>query len=107
MKLIDFAVRALWDDGRTLQGRNVELIGFVLRPRTGGFLLSRLVITCCAADARPVDIAIDSAAAVPAQGTWVTVLGHYAGLAPGDSTLPALSAQAVTLISPPTNPYDD
>jgi uncharacterized repeat protein (TIGR03943 family) len=107
IKLIDFAVRALWDDGRTLNGRNMALTGFVLRDRSGGFLLSRLVITCCAADARPVDIAIDSNSAVPAQGTWVTVRGTYAGLAPGDDTLPALKAASIAVISQPANPYDD
>jgi uncharacterized repeat protein (TIGR03943 family) len=105
--LIDFAARALWDGGHTLAGRQVELTGFVLRSTSGGFVLSRLVITCCAADARPIDIGVLSRAPAAAADTWVRVVGTYSGISPTDSTLPMIDAISVTVIRQPTNPYDD
>ena len=107
LQLIDFAARAVWDDGRTLTGHDMALTGFVLRADSGGFVLSRLVITCCAADARPIDIGVRHSGAAPAVGTWVTVTGGYGGVAPDDATLPLIDATTVTVIRPPTNPYDD
>jgi uncharacterized repeat protein (TIGR03943 family) len=105
--LTDFAARALWDSGRTLTGRRVALTGFVLRGAPGGFVLTRLVITCCAADARPIDIGVRSGDPTLAADTWVTVVGTYTGVSPTDSTLPLIDATSVTVIPPPTNPYDD
>ncbi len=107
LQLIDFAARAVWDDGHTLTGHDVALTGFVLRADSGGFVLSRLVITCCAADARPIDIGVEHSGTAAAVGTWVTVTGRYGGLATDDATLPLLDATAVTVVRPPTNPYDD
>ena len=105
--LIDFAARALWDDGRTLTGRTVALTGFVLRGSAGGFVLSRLVITCCAADARPIDVGVNATGARPPADTWVTVTGTYAGAGRQRRTLPLIDAHQVTVIRAPTNPYDD
>jgi uncharacterized repeat protein (TIGR03943 family) len=106
-KLIDFAARSLWDSGRTLTGRTISLTGFVLGPASGGFTIARLVITCCAADARPIDIGIDWARASPPKDQWVTITGRYAGVSPTDATLPMLRATAVQAIAAPANPYDD
>lgn len=107
LSLVDFATRALWDDGRTLTGRTVALTGFVLRDQTGGFVIARLVITCCAADARPIDVGVTSGAKPPPTDTWVTVTGTYAGAGGSDGTLPLLTSTGVTVVRPPTNPYDD
>jgi uncharacterized repeat protein (TIGR03943 family) len=107
LSLIDFATRALWDDGRTLTGRKVALTGFVLRDQAGGFVIARLVITCCAADARPIDVGVQSGDTPPPTDTWVTVTGAYAGAGGTDGTLPLLTATGVTVIRAPTNPYDD
>ena len=49
VQLSAYATRALWDEGRTLSGRRVRLTGFVLADSRDGFILSRLVISCCAA----------------------------------------------------------
>jgi uncharacterized repeat protein (TIGR03943 family) len=107
LSLIDFATRALWDNGRTLTGRKVALTGFVLRDQTGGFVIARLVITCCAADARPIDVGVESGAPAPPADTWVTVTGTYAGAGGSDGTLPLLTSTGVAVIRAPTNPYDD
>ncbi|MCU1658302.1 MAG: hypothetical protein JWO57_2958 [Pseudonocardiales bacterium] len=104
--VVDFAARALWDDGRTLAGRTVSLTGFVVAGRPGGFLISRLVITCCAADAQPIDVGVESGLPPPAADAWVVVTGTYAGVSPSDATLPILRATDVRVISAPANPYD-
>jgi uncharacterized repeat protein (TIGR03943 family) len=107
LPLIDLATRAIWDDGRTLTGRQLRLTGFVVHGDQGGFLLARLVITCCAADARPIDIEVHTASSFPAAGGWVSVIGRYAGLSPTDTTLPVVRADVVTAVKQPSNPYDD
>ena len=90
LSLIDFATRALWDQGRTLTGHPVMLTGFVLSggQTSGTFVIARLVITCCAADARPIDIGVESNRPPPPADTWVTVTGTYAGAGGTDGTLP-------------------
>jgi uncharacterized repeat protein (TIGR03943 family) len=107
VSMIDFATRALWDDGRTLDGRTVSLTGFVLDASAGGFTFARLVITCCAADAQPVEIGVLSGTPAPRRDQWVTVTGGYAGVNPSDSTLPMVRATSVIPVGQPSNPYDD
>ena len=106
VSMIDYAARAVWDDGRTLTGRTMQLTGFVLRSSAGGFVLSRLVITCCAADARPIEVGVIASGAPPTADTWVTVTGTYGGVI-DDDTLPVIDATKVSPISEPSNPYDD
>jgi uncharacterized repeat protein (TIGR03943 family) len=106
VKLVDFATRALWDDGRTLKGRTVSMTGFVLHAGAGRFTLSRLVISCCAADARAVEVGVLSDAPPPATDAWVVVTGTYAGVSPSDATLPLLHATGIRPITQPTNPYE-
>lgn len=103
--MLDFTTRVLWDAGRTVAGQNVQLTGFVLAGRPDGFVLARLVITCCAADARPVEVEIRADQA-PARDTWLRVTGRYAGVDPAQSSFPVLTATSVTAIKQPTNPYD-
>ena len=105
LKMIDFTTRVLWDAGRTVTGQDVQLTGFVLKQRTDGFVLARLVITCCAADARPVEVYIRTAQHPPAD-EWVTVTGTYAGVDPVDTTFPLLASTAIVGVAQPKNPYD-
>ena len=106
--LSDYVQRAVWDDGRTLAGRTVELTGFVLPQPDGGWLLARLQITCCAADAfaskvEPIGLPAD-ANALPAE-QWVTVTGRWV---PGgeDGEVPLVEVVSVREIPQPENPYD-
>lgn len=103
--LLDFTTRVVWDGGRTLTGQDVSLTGFVLSQRPDGFVLARLVITCCAADAAPVEIEVRTDHP-PATGAWVTVVGRYAGVDPQRPTFPVLTARSTIAVSEPTNPYD-
>ncbi|HEV7686041.1 MAG TPA: TIGR03943 family protein, partial [Acidimicrobiia bacterium] len=59
LSLKEFVGRAIYDEGRSVRGAPVRLVGFVTPDaRGGGFLLTRFVVTCCAADARPLRVAI-------------------------------------------------
>lgn len=68
----------------TLDGRTVRMIGFV-SPQPTGWSLTRLQISCCAADSRPVRVRAEGpmAAAVPARDSWVQVVGTAAPLQDG------------------------
>jgi uncharacterized repeat protein (TIGR03943 family) len=107
----DFSERALWDDGRTLQGRRISLTGFVT-PRDGGsFYLTRMMITCCAADATPIKVTITGDAGAHLANTWLTVTGTFAGVDHANATdgrdpVPILHAETVNPVRPPTNPYE-
>jgi uncharacterized repeat protein (TIGR03943 family) len=105
LSMIDFTTRVLWDAGRTVTDKDVVLTGFVLTQRTDGFVLARLVITCCAADARPVEVYVRTDQH-PAPDQWVTVTGRYAGNDLRDTTFPLLAPSAITSINQPKNPYD-
>jgi uncharacterized repeat protein (TIGR03943 family) len=104
--MLDFTTRVLWDAGRTVTGQQVELTGFVLTERSDGFVLARLVITCCAADARPVEMFVRSPQRPPPD-SWVDVTGRSAGADPAQPNFPLLTADSVRTVNEPTNPYDD
>jgi uncharacterized repeat protein (TIGR03943 family) len=105
LSLLDFTTRVLWDSGRTVAGHDVRLTGFVLSQRPDGFVLARLVITCCAADARPVEIFVISQAH-PAKGQWVNLVGRYRGTDPDQPLFPRVAATDVQPTAQPANPYD-
>jgi uncharacterized repeat protein (TIGR03943 family) len=105
--LSDYVTRAVWEGGTSLEGRVVELEGFVLPQAEGGWLLTRLQIACCAADAfaskvRPVGLPPE-AQALPAD-TWVRITGTWAP--DDDPTIPIVVVDSITPIPPPVNPYD-
>jgi uncharacterized repeat protein (TIGR03943 family) len=107
--LSDYATRAIWDQGRSLQGRRVRLVGFVTPRPGGGIYVTRLVITCCAADARPIKITVQGAAQDLAADRWIEVVGSYGGLdaGPGKSSqVPVIRADSVQPVRNPSQPYE-
>jgi uncharacterized repeat protein (TIGR03943 family) len=104
LSVVEFAVRALDHDGRTLVHRPVSMTGFVVKRLSGGFLLARLVISCCAADALPVEVQVAATGSAPAANEWVQVTGTYAGQAPHN--IPVLTATSVRPVPMPSDPYD-
>lgn len=81
LRLSDFVARAVWDRSGSLAGRDVTLTGFVVH-RDGAAELARLVITCCAADARPMVVRLTGAPDLPS-GSWLRL---RARLLPGSAT---------------------
>ncbi|WP_030442322.1 TIGR03943 family putative permease subunit [Actinoplanes subtropicus] len=76
--LLDYASRALFDDGKSLTGRNLRMSGFVTPGPDGQPMLARIVLTCCAADGRPIKVGMTGKVPldVPAD-TWIQVDGVY------------------------------
>ncbi|WAP61067.1 TIGR03943 family putative permease subunit [Streptomyces sp. S465] len=108
MSLNDFSARAVWDTDRTLKGHTVRLTGFVTPSGHGTWYVSRLVISCCAADAQVRKVRVHGAPAPPADA-WVTVTGtwHPTGKVGTDDASPALDATAVRRVPEPKDPYHD
>ena len=104
--LDSFATRAVWDDGRTLVDRRVDLIGFVT-PTDDGWQLTRLSLACCAADTVPTKVQpVGEVPDYPAN-TWVAVTGTYApgGGTASASAVPWITVDTVVPIAPPADPY--
>lgn len=109
ISLTEYATRAIWDAGRSLTGRRIRLVGFVTTRPAGGFLLTRIAITCCAADARPLRIAVPDASLGLSADTWVAVTGTYGGFDPTartDEQLPVIRAESVVRVRAPAEPYE-
>ncbi|GAA2246012.1 TIGR03943 family protein [Kitasatospora cystarginea] len=110
MTLGSFDVRAVWDTAAPLRGRRVRLTGFVTAGKGGGWYLTRLTISCCAADALASKVEIRGAAANPAPpaGSWVEVIGTWLpdGKEAEPDTIPLLTAAQVTRIPEPKDPYE-
>ncbi|MER6688603.1 TIGR03943 family putative permease subunit [Streptomyces minutiscleroticus] len=59
-----------------MAGRTLRLTGFVTRSDGGTWHVARLLVSCCAADARALKVEVRGAGA-PAADTWVTVTGTW------------------------------
>jgi uncharacterized repeat protein (TIGR03943 family) len=94
----------------------VRLRGFVTTSHDlgpNGFVLTRFLVSCCAADATPVSIAMVDGDHAPKPGHWVEVTAqlepHY--VAPGAasaSDLPTttMRVHSITSIGEPSEPYE-
>ncbi len=106
--LDEYAIRAVWDDGSTLRGRDVQLVGFVTPDPAGGWILTRMSVSCCAADAVPTKVKPvgGSVPDLPAN-TWVQLTGSYVpgGGTQSTSAVPWVQAADVQQIPVPANPY--
>ena len=106
--LADYAARAVWDDGRTLKGRNVEMVGFVTpNAKGGGWYLTRLQLTCCAADAIATKISPLDVKSLPAN-TWVQIVGQWVpgGEVNADDAIPLVKVTSLKQIAQPSNAYE-
>jgi uncharacterized repeat protein (TIGR03943 family) len=105
--LADYVGRAVWDDGLTLDGRIVEMTGFVTPDPAGGWWLTRMSMACCAADAIGTRIKVVDTPDLPAN-TWIVVTGSWV---PGGGTqesdaIPLLRIESLQQIDQPRNPYE-
>lgn len=111
LSLTDFTSRARYDSERHLEGETVRLTGFVT-PASGrhdDFLLTRMVLSCCAGDGAPVQVAVRGLdGPAPAADTWLVVEGtwrppHAGGQQPA---VPALQATSARRVPRPADPYE-
>jgi uncharacterized repeat protein (TIGR03943 family) len=78
LPVLDYAARAAYDHGRSLDGRRIRLTGFISYGRTGTPYLTRMTLNCCAADAQPIKVGL--AGTLPPNlkaDTWLEVTGTY------------------------------
>lgn len=98
LRVSEFIDRALWDISDSVIDTPVRLEGLVVHSDDvpGGFLLTRFVLSCCAADAIPVQVGVTGGGR-PAEDTWVEVEGTVVPpptLAPDTAELPRVDVQA-------------
>jgi uncharacterized repeat protein (TIGR03943 family) len=109
--LVDYATRAVYDEGKSLDGRRVQLTGFVLIGHDGAPYLARMTLSCCAADARPVKVGLDGAvpSGVPAD-SWLEIVGRYTAKSTKDDVnggvIPYIEVEEHRRIDAPTNQYE-
>lgn len=108
LSMSEFITRSVWDSTNSLVGRTVRLTGFVVH-EGGADYLARLVITCCAADATPMKVALTgrSAAALP-DNQWIEADGT---LRAGSATqtngyTPTLLLSSLRTIPAPADQYE-
>jgi uncharacterized repeat protein (TIGR03943 family) len=109
MTLTEFTGRVQQDRRRAIQGRSVRMTGFVTPDKgAGDWYLTRIIFSCCAADAQSVKVRILGAPALPAD-TWVAVTGtwHPGGTLGTASAPVALDARTVERVDKPVNAYTD
>ena len=69
--------------------------------------LTRIMITCCAADSRSYLVAVDGGGRPPVANTWQRVTGTWVASPPVDGRPTAwIAATAVTAVPAPAEPYE-
>ncbi len=96
-------------DLSTYMGKPANVIGFVYhdpRLNTDQFMVGRFVITCCAADAFAIGIAVNWPESVNLEdNTWVNVKGTVDVMTIDGRKVPVIHAQEVNPIQAPEQPY--
>jgi uncharacterized repeat protein (TIGR03943 family) len=108
LAMSDFITRSVWDASNSLNHRTVALTGFVVHENETNYV-ARLVITCCAADATPMKVALTGRQAdqLP-NDQWIEATGT---LRPGSATTangytPTITVTSLTTVDPPADPYE-
>lgn len=78
ISVLDYASRAVFDNGVSMKDRKVKLTGFLAQGPDGKQVLARMILSCCAADARPIKVGFagDGPAGL-ADDSWVEIVGEY------------------------------
>jgi len=110
--VVDYASRAVYDHGRSIDGRQIKVTGFVALDHGGRPYLVRMALNCCAADAQPVKIALTGKIPPVLQpDKWLEVTGTYTAERTKDPVnngpIPYLRVTAATPVPTPKDPYDE
>jgi putative membrane protein len=111
ISVIDYATRAVFDDGKSLKGRKIKLSGFVMIAHDGAPYLARMVLSCCAADARPVKLGMTGGVPPGAKAdSWLEIVGQYTDKTTKDdvnqAVIPYIEVIEAHSIEAPSNHYD-
>ena len=107
--LTDFTTRVQQDRKRAIKGRTVQMTGFVTPDKGAVYWdLTRIMISCCAADAQSIKVRVYGIPALSAN-TWVTITGtwHASGTLGTSSARAALDGVTVEKVAKPVNAYQD
>jgi uncharacterized repeat protein (TIGR03943 family) len=112
LTVVDYATRAVYDHGRSLRGRQVDVTGFVALDGAGHPYLVRMALNCCAADAQPVKIALTGKIPPVLQpDKWLAVTGTYTARRTKDPVnngpIPYLRVTEARPVPVPKDPYDE
>ena len=96
-------------DLANFDGQEASLLGFVYRELAypeDTFLLARITLSCCVADASAIGLPVryEGAAALAAD-QWVQVRGRFRLSNFGDERLPVLEAEEILSVELPEQPY--
>ncbi len=110
VQLKDFILRALYDADNSVKDTPVTVTGFIApagEGYTSGYTIARIVISCCAADANPMQLHVDGDPPFPVN-TWVdavvTVVPDTATMDNG--YVPVVTLTSATSIPQPDDPYE-
>ncbi|HEY9848386.1 MAG TPA: TIGR03943 family protein [Leptolyngbyaceae cyanobacterium] len=92
-------------------GQKVKVKGFVVHPKElpdNYLLLSRFVLTCCAADAYPIGLPVklNTSRSAYQPDKWLEIEGMMIAETFGDKRQLTIQANSLTPIPEPKNPYD-
>jgi uncharacterized repeat protein (TIGR03943 family) len=111
LTVLDYASRAVFDQGKSIGDRRVQVTGFVMASPDGGWYLTRMVLSCCAADARPIKIALGGQ--LPdglVADAWLRIVGRYDSKVALDpingERIPYLTVTEAKRIDPPSEQYE-
>jgi uncharacterized repeat protein (TIGR03943 family) len=111
ISMLDYASRAVFDQGRSIGDRKVALTGFIMRNPDGQLYLARMILTCCAADARPVKVGLTGDVPTGLRAdAWLTVTGRFSRRSVKDSingeTIPYLDVVDAQQVAAPNEQYE-
>jgi uncharacterized repeat protein (TIGR03943 family) len=107
--IADINQHGLYDPHQYMNRKRLRVDGFVASDADGPggtFLLTRFVLSCCAADAYPVSIRVSGIENVPRHDTWLRIEGYWK--AHDASKVPdveELEADKWIVIPAPVDPY--
>lgn len=111
LTVLDYASRAVFDKGRSLGERKVRLTGFLVTGADGRQMLARMILSCCAADARPIKVGFaGSGPAGLADDSWVEIEGTYSDQRVTDSVngeiIPFIEVATWRAVQAPKEEYE-
>lgn len=106
----EFVLRSLYDANNSVAGVPVTVVGFIAPAGDGytdGYTIARMVISCCAADANPMQLHVAGDAPYPSN-TWVqavsTVVPNTATVDNG--YVPTVTVSSLQTVDQPDDPYE-
>lgn len=111
ISVLDYATRAIFDKGESMKNRRVQLTGFMSDGPEGQQVLTRIMLSCCAADGRPLKVGLEGRRPEGvANDQWVEVTGRFSTRATKDpingAEIPFIEVLEWRPIDPPRNQYE-